>query len=82
MLVQPKLDSHGGLKLPMEDKKEREYGRVIANVWDPLMKWHQCWVAFFGTRWPTNRMLMSNKPYVLRYLESSLRPFKPRRSKR
>lgn len=78
VLIQQKLDSKGGLKMPMEDRKTgREYGRVVAVMWNKKMGWWDCWVAFFGFKWPTNRMLLTQKPYILRYLETSLRAHKP-----
>jgi hypothetical protein len=80
MLVQAKMDSHGGLKMPIEDRKTgREYGRVVAVMWNKKMEWYDCWVAFFGFKWPTDRMLDKQKPYMLRYLETSLRAYTPKK---
>lgn len=77
MLLNPKLRSNGGLKQPIEFVKRREYGRVIDMAWNAKQGWWDCWVAFFGYSWPTNRQLQKNKPYVLRYLETSLTPYDP-----
>ena len=57
----------------------KEYGRVIDLVWEPRWGWWRVWVAFFGFKWPTERMLRTQKPYVLNYLETSLLPY-PQRS--
>lgn len=56
----------------------KEYGRVIETMWDAKYGWWDVWVAFFGFRWPTQKMLHEEKPYVLHYLETSLKPYTPK----
>lgn len=56
----------------------KEYGRIISTQWDEKMGWWDCWIAFFGMHWPTDKELLVTKPYVLRYLETSLKPYKPK----
>lgn len=55
----------------------KEYGRVIDSWWNAKLGCWDYYVAFFGNRWPTKRKPLAEKPYVLRYLETSLKPYEP-----
>lgn len=57
----------------------KEYGRVILSVWNKFLGTWDVYVAFFGVRWPSKDERKLEKPYVLRYLEGSLLPFKPKK---
>jgi hypothetical protein len=58
------------------DNLDSEYGSefgVILNAWiDEQLEAVDCYVVFFGDRWPTAGQPPIEKPYVLRYLLSSL----------
>jgi len=52
----------------------KEYGLIAQRSWHSFLK---CWeyrVVFFGFRWPPKERDL-REPYVLRYLETSLRTF-------
>ena len=57
------------------DNLDSEYGSefgVILHAWiDEQLEVVDCYVVFFGDRWPTAGQPIE-KPYVLRYLLSSL----------
>lgn len=59
-------------------RSRREYGRVIDISWDYKYGWWDVWVAFFGFKWPSNGSMFDEKPYVLRYLETALKPYVPK----
>ena len=59
----------------------KEYGRVIDRFWEPVVECWEYWVAFFGHKMPSREMMGLKKPYVLRYLECSLRNPTPRKKK-
>lgn len=61
-------------------RSRREYGRVICNVWNSFLGTWDVYTAFFGNKWPSNDHLKMEKPYVLRYLEGSLKPYQPKRT--
>jgi hypothetical protein len=54
----------------------KEYGRIVYSYWDFKYGWRDYYVAFFGTKPPRKNQRLAQKPYVLRYLESSLKPYK------
>ena len=49
---------------------ESEYGIVVV-CWLEQMLFYDCYVAFFGHRWPEG--MPAEKPYVLRYSSTSLK---------
>ena len=49
-----------------------EVGIVIWTWHDSFLGGEDCYVAFFGKEFPQNKP--SEKPYVLRYLSTSLEP--------
>jgi len=55
----------------------KEYGIVVATMWNNDAGWWDTWIACFGFRWPSNASLRVNCPYILRYLETSLKPYTP-----
>jgi hypothetical protein len=54
-----------------------EYGRVIDSFWNRKLACWDYYVAFFGSRWLV-LLKRPPRPYVLRYLESSLKPHAPK----
>lgn len=55
-----------------EPDPPKEYGVVVHSWWDGFLGTHDYYVAFFGeSGFPTGPV--SRKPYVLRYLHTSLR---------
>lgn len=54
-----------------------EIGRVIGSWWDPKQQWYNVYVAFFGDSLPDAKKPLPERPYVLRYLETSLTRYKP-----
>lgn len=59
-----------------------ELGRVVDMQWDSKYGWWDVRVAFYGTKWPTNKTIFKETPYMLKYLETALKPFKPPKEKR
>ena len=57
----------------------KEYGVVIAMHWDRKQQCWDCRVMFFGTKWPRYDEFRDAEPYILWYLETSLRPYKPQK---
>ena len=59
-----------------------EYGVVVATFWDSFLETYDCYVAFFGEDgFPKTKEDFKEKPYVLRYLETSLKPYPNKKSK-
>jgi len=55
---------------------QKEYGRVIDGRWHDVLACWEYYVAFSGVRkGPALRKSFESKPYVLRYLETSLRRY-------
>ena len=56
-----------------EGRGAPEYGRVVESWWNKKMGCFDYYIAFFGPK-PPSMIIPPPKPYVLRYLESSLQP--------
>jgi hypothetical protein len=59
-----------GTRVRLDSSDEPEYGIVIHCWMDPEIDSYDCYVAFFGDRFPAGRP--PAKPYVLRYAVTSL----------
>lgn len=59
-----------GTKVYREDGGRREYGYIIYGYWLEELECYDYYVAFVGYRGFPNKA--PTKPYVLRYLDSSL----------
>lgn len=59
----------------------KEYGIVVGMKWDRKQQWWDCRVMFFGNKWPTFDGFKKTDPYFLRYLETSLRRYTPKKGK-
>ena len=82
MRSKPKWNPGDAVVLWSDSTKPRcikEYGRVIDSVWNPKCGWWECWIAFYGFKWPTAKILLEEAPYVLHYLETSLKAYTPKR---
>ncbi len=60
-----------GTRVILRQSEERG---IVLHTWiDPETLDNDCYVAFFGKQWPEEQQyIQPNKPYVLRYFESSL----------
>lgn len=75
---EPTFQPGDAVKLWSSDRR-KEVGRVIANVWNSFIGTWDVYVGFFGFRWPSKNYLKMEYPYVLRYFETSLRPYTPKK---
>lgn len=62
---------------PEDDIKEEEYGIVVGMKFDKKCRLWDCYVMFFGNKWPLLDDFKKTEPYCLRYFETSLKRYTP-----